>query len=373
VKHSGVVFLLKVRMLMRMIAGWTGLMLLAATVGGCDSGGKSAAGPKRIILLTNGNSPYWDTGAAGLQAAEKELKLAEAGLRAVVEVNDGTPQGQINALRQFGSQPDVAAIGVSVIDAANAAIADEMRKLREQGIHVITIDSDLDREKFRDARSAFVGTDNLIAGRELGTAAKQLRPDGGAYVSFVGRTGAQNAIERVDGFAQGAGEGFQALDNMGDDLDRNRAQDNVRNAITNHPEANVLVGIWSYNAPAIVHVVRELDRRQDFTIAVFDAEPVAIKDMEEGFIDVMVVQNPFKMGYDGVKLMKALIEKDAATMHEMLPRQGEEGGDVLDTGLKLVVPDEGSPLEASSFGPTTEFLKLGEFKAWLDKYALEGS
>jgi ribose transport system substrate-binding protein len=207
----------------------------------------------------------------------------------------------------------------------------------------------------------------------LGTAAKQLRPDGGAYVSFVGRTGAQNAIERVDGFAQGAGEGFQALDNMGDDLDRNRAQDNVRNAITNHPEANVLVGIWSYNAPAIVHVVRELDRRQDFTIAVFDAEPVAIKDMEEGFIDVMVVQNPFKMGYDGVKLMKALIEKDAATMHEMLPRQGEEGGDVLDTGLKLVVPDEGSPLEASSFGPTTEFLKLGEFKAWLDKYALEGS
>lgn len=358
---------------MRTIAKWASLMVSLAALGGCDSGGGSTAGPKRIILLTNGNSPYWDTGAAGLQAAEKELKLADAGLRAVVEVNDGTPQGQIDKLRQFGSQPDVAAIGVSVIDAANAAIADEMRKLREQGIHIVTIDSDLDREKFRDARFAFVGTDNLIAGRELGTAVKHLREDGGAYVSFVGRTGAQNAIERVDGFAHGAGDAFRALDNMGDDLDRNRAQDNVRNAITNHPEANVLVGIWSYNAPAIVHVVRELDRRGDFTVAVFDAEPVAIKDMEDGMIDVMVVQNPFKMGYDGVKLMKALIEKDTATIEELLPRQGQEGGDILDTGLKVVVPDEGSPLEASNFGPTTEFLKLGEFKAWLDQYGLEGS
>lgn len=358
---------------MRTLSGWVGPILVLAALGGCDSGGKSAAGPKRIILLTNGNSPYWDTGAAGLQAAEKELHLADAGLRAVVEVNDGTPQGQIDKLRQFGSQPDVAAIGVSVIDAANVAIADEMRKLREQGIHIITVDSDVDREKFRDARFAFVGTDNLIAGRELGTAVKHLREEGGAYVSFVGRTGAQNAIERVDGFAQGAGEAFKALDNMGDDLDRNRVQDNVRNAITNHPEANVLVGIWSYNAPAIAHVVRELDRRRDFTIAVFDAEPVAIKDMEEGLIDVMVVQNPFKMGYDGVKLMKALIEKDSATLEELLPRRDQDGADILDTGLKVVVPDEGSPLEASSFGSTTEFLKLGAFKKWLDQYGLEGS
>ena len=95
--------------------------------------------------------------------------------------------------------------------------------------------------------------------------------------------------------------------------------------------------------------------------------------MEEGMIDVMVVQNPFRMGYDGVKLMKALIEKDSTTIHELLPQQGEDGGDILDTGLKVVVPDEGSPLEAASFGPTTEFLKLGKFKAWLDQYALEGS
>src|SRR5438128_2076804 len=79
----------------------------------------------------------------------------------------------------------------------------------------------------------------------------------GEYVTFVGMTGAQNAKERVGGFADGAGSKFKALDNMGDETDRTKARDNVRNAIRNHDNLNVLVGIWSYNAPAIVDVVKE--------------------------------------------------------------------------------------------------------------------
>jgi ribose transport system substrate-binding protein len=161
---------------------------------------------------------------------------------------------------------------------------------------------------------------------------------------------------------------------MADDLDRTRARDNVRNAISNHRGLNVLVGIWSYNAPAIVDVVRQLNRRSDFTIVAFDAEPVAIKDMEAGFIDAMVVQNPFEMGYQGVRLMKALAQDDKTTVEEMLPNNGEgDGGDIYDTGLKVVVPDEGSPLKADMFGAKTEFLPLGDFKDWLAKYGLQGS
>ena len=87
-------------------------------------------------------------------------------------------------------------------------------------------------------------------------------------MTFVGRTGAQNAIERIDGFAEGAGDKFVANDKMADDTNKSVARENVRNAIRNHQGLNVLVGIWSYNAPAIVDVVRELDRRKDFTIVV---------------------------------------------------------------------------------------------------------
>src|SRR5438477_9736407 len=120
---------------------------------------------------------------------------------------------------------------------------------------------------------------------------------------------------------------------MVDNNDRTRAQENVRNAMTNHPGLNVLVGIWSYNAPAIVDVVKEKNNRQRFTIVAFDAEPAAIKQMGEGLLDAMVVQNPYQMGYQGVRLMKALVTNDQSTIHEMLPKLGQADGDIYDTGL----------------------------------------
>src|SRR5262249_11070686 len=158
----------------------------------------------------------------GLQEADKDLKLKDAGMQAVLEVNDGTPQGQIDKLRMFAGQTDIVAVGVSALDATNEAVADQMRELQKKGIKVVTIDSDVDRATLRDARFAFIGTDNLQGGKELGKCAKGIRPEGGEYVTFVGRLAAQNAIERISGFAQGAGEKFKSADSMADDADRNR-------------------------------------------------------------------------------------------------------------------------------------------------------
>ena len=344
-----------------------------ATTGTTNAKPDAGGAVKRIILLTNGDSPYWDACRAGLSAANGELKLADSGLKAVMEVNDGTPQGQLQKLQQYGTQNDIAAVGVSAIDADNVAVADELRALQKKGIKVLTIDSDLDRAKYSDARFAFIGTDNLTGGKVLGKCAKGLREEGGQYVTFVGRTGAQNAKERIGGFAEGAGDKFESKDTMADDTKKEVARENVRNAIRNHSGLNVLVGIWSYNAPAIVDVVREVDRRKDFTVVVFDAEPDAITAMKDGQIDAMVVQNPFDMGYQGVRLMQALIKDDKETIAAMLPKHGEPGGDIYDTGLKVVVPDDKSPLTADQFGIGVEFLELPKFQEWMAKYGLTGS
>lgn len=346
----------------------------AADSGGDASKPTASADLKRIIILENGNSPFWDAARAGLQDAENELKLRQAGMRAVLEVNDSAAAGQLEKLQQFGTQPDIIGIGVSAVDADNVAVAEELRKLQKKGVKIVTIDSDVDREKFRDCRFAFIGTDNLVGGRELGTCAKGLRPAGGGYVTFVGKVGAQNAIERIRGFKEGAGPKFQSLDTAADDMDRPRARENVRNAIQNHKgKLTTLVGIWSYNAPAITDVVKELGVRKDFTIVAFDAEPIAIQEIGAGNIDAMVVQNPYEMGYQGVRLMKALYENDQKTVKAMLPRHGQPDGDLYDTGLKVVVPNDKSPLGPSLFGSKTEFLTLDKFKAWLSKYRLEGS
>lgn len=335
----------------------------------------ATSGLKRIVLLNNTDSPFWDAARAGISKASVDLKLSEVGLSAGMDTNDGTEQGQIEKLRQYGTQSDIVAVVISPTSATNPAIADELKTLKSKGIIIGCFDSDLDT-KFRSNREFYVGTDNEKGGKVLGTAAKNLKAGGGEYVQFVGLDSQLNAIQRMDGFTASVGSGFKQIARRTDDTDRQRARDNVRQSIDQNANLSILVGIWSYNAPAIVDVVKERKLREKMTIVTFDAEQLAIQQMSDGMIDAMVVQNPFGMGYESVRYCVAKIGKDAKTLKEMFPKMGSDGGDILDTGLKVVVPDSGSPLKAEMFeqyGSGVEFTTMSKFQAWLKQYGLTSS
>lgn len=376
---------------------WLAVALLTVVLGaGCQKGsesgkgtagnatgaaGQAAAGgaAKRIILLTNGDDPFWDAMRAGMEKAQAEFGLEGKGFRVVMDKNDATPEGQVEKLRQYLGQTDIAAVGISVIDPDNASMASAMRDLRAKGIVVVTIDSDVNREKFRDTRFAYLGTENTFGGRQMGLAAKSLLPEGGSYAAFYGIDGVSNVTERVGGFVEGAGESFQKAVGIADGMDHTVAQDNVRNAIENHPGVKALIGIWAYNAHAIVTVVKERNLRDKVKVIVFDAAPKAIQHLKDGLIDAMVVQDPYGMGYDGTRLMAGLYSKDHAVVKELYPDydpdKGEitsERGDIRNTDVRVVVP-EGSPLKKESFDPSIKFFTIGEFDKWLSERKLTGS
>jgi len=353
------------------IVVWTGCNSSATpkAEGGAAQTGAGSGEVRRLIILTNGDDPFWDAMRAGMEDAETELNLAAAGFDAQLDKNDGSDKGQADKLQQYANQGDIAAVAISVIDAKNVAVADAMRKLQEQGIKVLTVDSDVDRQRSGDARFAYLGTDNIEGGRELGKAAQGLRPEGGKYACLVGHKSAANAVERITGFAEGAGEKFTpAEDTLGDEVDLSVADKNVRDALQRHPDLNVLVGIWAYNANAIASTVKDQGIRDKTTVVTFDAPPKALVHFENGLIDAMVVQNPYQMGFDATKLMKALVEDDQETVKAMVPEDK-----IIVTGLKVVVPDQGSPLKKEMFAPTTEFLTFSEFKKWLESKKLKGS
>jgi ribose transport system substrate-binding protein len=333
---------------------------------------------KRIIFLTNGDDPFWDALLSGLKEGEKQFKCAEAGLSVSRDVNNSSAEGQIERLRQYATQDDIAGVAISVIQADNQSIVDEMKKLQAKGVKLITVDGDVNRDTFRDARPYYIGTDNIVGGRVLGKATKTLLEakglKEGGYAQFAGFTDNDNARSRMNGVKEAIGGQFTERDRMADDMDHPRARDNVRNATQNHKDLAALVGIWSYNAPAIADVVSAGGNREKYVVATFDAAPLAIGHMEKGNIDVMVVQNPFEMGVRTVQLLKAMVEKDDAVLKEMFPRAGDPDGDVFTTGLRVVVPAASSPVKADLFDPkVVEFLTLPDFKAWLEKYKLTGS
>jgi len=353
----------------------------AGTASGTGGGGSSS--PRRLIFITNGDDPFWDACNAGLVEGAKRFGIESQGLRVVMEKNNGTAQGQIEKLRQLGSQSDVAGVAISVIQAENAAIVEEMKNLAAKGVKVITVDGDVNRETFRDARPFFIGTDNVEGGRLLGAAARRLLESrgktSGGYVQFAGFTDNDNARTRMNGFKESVGEGYKEVDRMSDEMDLSKARDNVRTALVNHPDLVALVGIWAYNAPAIAEVTQERGVRDRLTIVTFDAQAAALNHMAEGKIDAMVVQNPFEMGIQTVRLLRAMHAGDEATVKEMFPRRGEPDGDIYTTGLRLIVPEAGSPLDANAVGEgkaggaSVEVMPLPAFRAWLATYGLSSS
>ena len=366
---------------LRPLAGAACLALAALLLGGCPPAEQSAVdapaadgGTRRIIILTNGDDPYWDACQAGAEAAETELDLASNGYRLSFERASFTPESQVDLLRQYQTAGDVAGLGICVVDAESSAIARELKALQDAGTEVITIDNDLNVEKYRDHRLAYLGTDNFQGGVELGRAAKALRPDGGRYVALVGIESATNSQQRTNGFAEGAGEAFTEVERQSDGGKEDVARDMVRSSLQNHADVDTLVGIYAYNAPAAVQIAEQMGRLDGMLICSFDAAEKSIAAMADGKVDVMVVQNPFAMGEQGVQTLLALCEGDQATVDAMFPglAAGEEDGDIRSTGLKVVVP-EGSELSGDLFDESTEFMTLPDFQAWLKKYGLRSS
>lgn len=353
--------------LLRSSAWFSLLLVLPIMTAGCTgSSSEEEVKTKRFIILTNGNSPYWDAAAKGAQDAAKELKLDELGYQLEIQRGDYQSKNQIDKLKSYATAGDIAGVAISVVDDQTPAIADEMKALRDAGIKVITIDSDVNRDRNREARFGYIGTDNIIAGRELGKAAKALVGEGD-YSAFVGLKGASNAQARIKGFGEGAGSGITQKKYI-EDGGADKAPGVVRNNVDPAAPPKLLVGIWSYNTPAIVQTVEALKLRDRVKVIGFDADPPSIKAMNEGQVDALLVQDPYQMGYLGVKALKALVEDDEKAKKEIFPE-----GDIHTTGLKVVVPSKDSAIKKELFKEDTQFLTLSEFEEWLKKYGLTGS
>ena len=351
------------------------LTLMVGAIGCGDS-------KKRIVLLTNGQDPFWEVVYAGMKKAAKDLKFEGTDYVVEIDNNDGTTEGQIEALNQYLNQGNVVAVAVSVKDVKNSAIAKAMKRLQKAGIKVITVDSDIDRKEYRDCRFAYIGTDNIIAGRELGKAAKALRPGGGNYTSYAGFNSAANVVERVNGFGEGAGEKFKKLAPVYEDkMDKTVAASNVRDSIGNFPgKIDIFLGVWAYNAHAIAKYIKKVENPRKSTIVVFDAAELALDDMDEKMIDAMMVQNPYQMGEMSVKLLKALIDDDQEFIKKMYPTWkpgttefSDKNGDLYSTELRVVVPDENSPIKPEIFDKDTKFFTIKEFRKWLEERNLKSS
>jgi ribose transport system substrate-binding protein len=252
-----------------------------------------------LAFVTNNASDFWTIARKGTERADAE----RADITVEFRLGDGTAAGQKRIVEDLLAK-GVDGIAISPVDPANqTAMLDDAA----QRTLVFTHDSDAPASK----RECYVGTDNVAAGRQAGEVIKAVLPQGGRIMLFVGQIDARNAQERLQGIKETIeGTKIEILDVRTDDTDRVRAKANVAETLVAHPDIAALVGLWSYNGPAILNAVRDANKIGPVPIITFDEEDETLTGVKSGAIAGTVVQQPFEFGYQSMTLMAKVLEGD---------------------------------------------------------------
>lgn len=288
------------------IAGLSAVVALSAPAA-------SAQEKPQLAFVVNAASDFWKLAEAGVKKAQGELPGYELLFR---YPSQGTAALQ-NALMDDLVAAGVDAIMISSVDPKTST--DAFNRIAAQ-VPLFTTDSDAPQSD----RIAYIGSSNLAAGKQAGEIAVKALPDGGKCMGFVGFLGADNAVERIQGFRDAVkGSGVELVDVRGDDVDFARARSNVDDVLVANPEITCMVGFYSYNPPKIYEALQAAGRLGDITVIAFDEDPITLGAVREGSFSGTVVQQPFEWGYQGMKLMAKYLEGDKS--------------DIPDDGL-IIVP-----------------------------------
>ena len=178
-----------------------------------------------------------------------------------------------------------------------------------------------------DQVSTYIGTDNYAAGQMAARAALE-GVEGPLYVGMVNygessASGQERERGALDGLAESGRARIAAVVNTLTDTPR--AQTDVVALLLAHPEINVLI---AFNEPISVgasKAVRTLDRAEDIFLVGFDSNVVTIDGLQDGYVDALIVQNPYAMGYLGVE-----------SAYKLLAGQGGSLKPVVDTSTQIV-------------------------------------
>ena len=272
------------------------------------------------IIVKDTTSFYWQIVLAGARKAGKDLgvNVPELGAQAETDVN-----GQISILENaVAGKPAAIVISPTEFKALGKPV-DEAAK----SVPIIGIDSGADSKAFK----SFLTTDNVQGGRiaadALAAAIKQMTgKEEGDVVIITNTPGAGSLEQRREGFLDQVKTKYPGLKVVADKYADGQATTGL-NIMTDLITANPkLVGVFASNlimAQGAGQAVAENKVGDKLTLIGFDSDPKLVGLLKDGSIYALIVQDPFRMGYDGVKTALAA-------------SKGDKVPDSVDTGVNVI-------------------------------------
>ena len=279
-----------------LLFGLTGLLILA-----CSGTGEKKT---KLAFVTNNASDFWTIARKGVEQADKELPAVEVEFRIPA---DGTAAEQKRIVDDLLAK-GIAGMAISPVDPDN-----QTQLINEAAKQALVVTQDSDAPK--SDRAFYIGTDNHAAGKQAGELIKEALPQGGKIMIFVGKIDARNAQERYQGIKDALqGSKVEIIDVRTDDTDRIRAKSNASDTLVKYSDVAALVGLWSYNGPAILNAVTDAGKVGQVKIICFDEEDETLAGIKSGAIQATVVQQPYEFGYQSVQMMSKFLGGDKSAI-----------------------------------------------------------
>lgn len=303
------------------------LLLLSALVGNaCAGGAPRAPGRLTLAVIPKGTSHvFWQSIHAGARRAADELD---------VDVVWRGPLREDERDSQIAEVENAISRGVSGIVLApldEAALVAPVLGARRSGIPVVIIDSGLKTDEY----VSFVATDNETGGRIGGEHLASLLGGTGRVVLLRYAEGSDSTNKREAGFlsAMKASPGLQVVsDNQYGGADVEGAYKKAETLLSRFKNADgslAVEGIFCPNESttfAMMRVLQDNGWAGRVRFVGFDASHNLVTGLREGHIDGLVLQDPMRMGYLGVKTLVSHVRGEAVERR-------------IDTGVRLVSRD----------------------------------
>ena len=276
-----------------------------------------------IAVIPKGTShAFWQSIHAGAAKAGKEL-----GVTIVWRgpLREDERESQISEVERFVTS-GVSGMVLAPLD--EVALAQPVADAKRNNIPVVVIDSGLKGNDY----VSFVATDNRLAGRLAGEQLATLLHDKGRVVLLRYAEGSDSTLQREAGFLEAiqSRPGLQIVSaNQYGGADVEGAYKKSEALLSGLKRADgtlAVDGIFTPNESTTLAMMRVLvDNGWSGKVKFigFDASESLLEGMRDGHLDAVVVQDPVKMGYLGVKTVVAHIH-------------GEKVEPRIDTGVRLV-------------------------------------
>src|ERR1043165_9531972 len=323
------------------------LILAVVAAASCKRTGSGNSKKLTIAVIPKGTShEFWKSSHAGAIKAARELSKPGAEVELIWKgpLREDDREQQIQVVEGFASQ-GVNGIVLAPLD--NRALARPVDEAKSAGVPTVIIDSALESQSI----VSFVATDNRKGGMLGADRLGELMGGKGKAILLRYAEGSASTEEREAGFLQEIKSKFPNIDLISSDQYGGATRDTAKRASENllNRFGDDIQGVFCPNestTAGMLSALQDIGKAGKVMFVGFDATQIFIDAMKAKQLHGIVVQNPFNMGYLGVKTII-----DSLTGKTVEKR--------IDTGVTVITPEnlDAKDSQALLHPPLDEYLK----------------